>query len=349
MVTSTVTTATKRQAPWTTSVSRRTAKARRRAAPSDAEDPFRLGFRERLTTTSDGREVFEQIPLTAEDLVYPEEGDVVTQGVPHFSFLNLWIAPMVNLLEKRPGTIVTSDVNLVLRHETKNCGPDIAVIEGDFDSTEVKRAIPEGGINLSKVGGRLVFALEAVSTSEKEIENKDLKVNVKRYAAEGVQEYFTVYPKAEGKVYNLVGRRLGPAGKYIKITPDPQGRVLSEKLGLLFSIDDETDDLVVMDAETGQRLRVLKEVEAAEQQEAAARQQAEADLKQETAARKKEAAARQQAEADLEQEAAARKKAEADLEQEAAARQQAEEARLEALAQVERLMAQLRESQAGQQ
>ncbi len=320
----TATTATRHRDPWPIR-GRRVAKARPRPAPPATEDPFSLGYRERLTTTPDGREVWEQIPLTAEDLVYPEEGDVVTQGVSHFSFLNLWTPPIVNRLEERPGTIVTSDVNIVLIHDKRNCGPDIAVVEGDFDTDELKRGIPVGGIDLEEVGGRLVFAFEVVSTSNKKIENKDLVANVERYTAEGVGEYFTAYPKPGGKIYNLVGRRLGPAGKYVEIAPDAQGRVLSEKLGLLFAIDTKTDDLVVMDAVTGERLRILKE---------------------ETAARKKEAAAREQAEAELEQEAAAREQAEAKLEQEAAARRQAEEARLEALAQVERLMAQLRQSQA---
>ncbi|MCP4656237.1 MAG: hypothetical protein GY856_12565, partial [bacterium] len=55
---------------------------RRRPAPSVAKDPFRLGFRERSVTTPDGRAVLEQIPLTPEDLVYPQEGDVVADGFP---------------------------------------------------------------------------------------------------------------------------------------------------------------------------------------------------------------------------------------------------------------------------
>ncbi len=43
------------------------------------------------------------------------------------------------------------------------------------------------------MGGRLAFALEAVSTSERQIEDKDLKKNLERYAREGVEEYFTLY------------------------------------------------------------------------------------------------------------------------------------------------------------
>ncbi len=248
---------------------------RQRPAPPAAEDPFRLGFRERMTTTPDGREVLKQIPLTAEDLVYPEEDDHVAQGMPHYTFLHPWAEAMRCYLERRSGTVVTSDVTLVLRHDGKNCGPDVAVIEGDFDPGAI-----EGGINLRKVGGRLVFALEAVSTTEKEIEDKDLKDNLERYAAEGVEEYFTVYPQPGLKASNLLGRRLGPTGEYVEIASDAQDRVKSEKLGLFFSIDGETEKLVVVDADTGQRLRILEE-------ETVARAEAERRLAEETAARQR--------------------------------------------------------------
>ncbi|MCP4372197.1 MAG: Uma2 family endonuclease, partial [Deltaproteobacteria bacterium] len=193
-------------------------------ATPGARNPFRLGFRERRVTTPDGRRVLAQIPLTAEDLVYPQEGDHVTQGMPHFSFLLPQADAMRRYLEKRPGIVVTSDVTLVLRHDGKNCGPDVAVIEGDFDPD----AIP-GAIQLREVGGRLAFALEAVSTSEREIEDKDLKRNLVRYAREGVEEYFTLYPVLGRRVRGLVGRRL-VRGEWVEIPPDAEGRVVSRKL-----------------------------------------------------------------------------------------------------------------------
>ena len=185
----------------------RAARGRQRPASSGAKNPFRLGFRWRYVTAPDGSEVLDQIPLTAEDLLYPQEGDHVSQGFPHFSFVNPWADALRCYLEKRPGIVVTSDVLLVLRHDGKTCAPDVAVIEGSFDPSEI-----EAAVHLEAVGGRLVFVLEAVSTSEKEIEDKDLKNNPARYAREGVEEYFTVYPKPGRKVSNLVGRRLGPAG-----------------------------------------------------------------------------------------------------------------------------------------
>ncbi len=258
----------------------RTEPRRRPPASPGARNPFRLGYRERRVKTPDGPEVLAQIPLTAEDLVYPQEGDHGTQGMPHFSFLHPQADAMRRYLEKRPGIVVTSDVTLVLRHDGKNCGPDVAVIEGDFDPD----AIP-GAIHLREVDGRLAFALEAVSTSEREIEDKDLKKNLVRYAREGVAEYFTLYPVLGRRVKDLVGRRLSAQGEYQEIPRDAAGRVYSEQLGLFFYIDPEREELVAVDVGTGQRLLTSDEEEARADREAEARRQAEERADQEAEAR----------------------------------------------------------------
>ncbi len=344
--------------PWTPA-------RRPRLAPPVAKDAFSLGYRYRAVTTADGREDLEQVPLTEEDLIYPQEGDHVTQAVPHFSFLHPRADAMRRYLEKRPGLVVTSDVTLVLRHDDKNCSPDVAVIEGDFDVSKIK-----GSIKLRQVGGRLIFALEAVSTSDKRIENKDLKKNEERYAREKVAEYFTVYPKLGRQVSKLVGRRFDPTATppYVPIPPDAEGRVYSKVLDVFFSIDPETEELVVVDATTGERFLISDEEEAARveaerrlAEEEEARQKAEAEKKMEAAARRKAEERAEQEAAERKMEAAARQKAEERAEQEAAerkmeavARQRAEtdlrqesQARLEALAEVERLKARLRQIQEG--
>ncbi len=271
----------------------RTEPRRQPQAPPGTRDPFRLGFRERRVTTPGGRRVFAQIPLTAEDLVYPQEGDHVTQGMPHFSFLHPQADAMRRYLEKRPGIVVTSDVTLVLRHDGKNCGPDVAVIEGDFDPD----AIP-GAIHLREVGGRLAFALEAVSTSEREIEDKDLKKNLVRYAREGVEEYFTLYPVLGRRVRGLVGRRF-VRGAWVEIPLDAERRVYSQKLDLFFQIDAASEELVVIDARTGERLLISDEEEARADEAEARADEAEARAEQEAAARRQAEARAEQAERGL--------------------------------------------------
>jgi hypothetical protein len=295
-------------APWKRS-------ARVEPGPTDGApgaDPFRLGFRYRLSTSAEGREVVEQVPLSAEDILYPQEGDVVSDGFPHNTGLQPRADALRRHLEKRGATLLTSNVTLVLRSDGRNCSPDIAVIAGEIDRTKIERAV-----DLRKVGGRLVFALEVVSTSEKEIEDKDVKHNVDRYAREKVPDYFTVYPVVESQVKDLVGRRLEKEG-YDEIAPDAQGRVYSKELDLYFQVDDATRELVAIDARTGERLLTSDEEEAG-------RKKAEAALARAEAQRKKAEAARKKAEAARKQEADSRHQAEERAEQEAQARHHAEE------------------------
>ncbi len=74
-----------------------------------------------------------------------------------------------------------------------------------------------------------------------------------------------------------MGRRLSARGEYEEIPPDPAGRVVSKQLGLYFSIDPESEELVVVDAETGRRLLSSDEEEArADRAEARADREAEA-------------------------------------------------------------------------
>ena len=80
------------------------------------------------------------------------------------------------------------------------------------------------------------------------------------------------------KVSRLVGRRLTEERFYAELTPDAQGRVYSQQLGLFFSIDADSEELVMVDAETGQRLRISDEEEQRAEEEAAARQRAEAEV-----------------------------------------------------------------------
>src|SRR5688572_4405159 len=51
-------------------------------APAEA-DPFRYGWRFVYRKRPDGTLEEEQVPLTLEDLLFPEEGDFVVQTVGH--------------------------------------------------------------------------------------------------------------------------------------------------------------------------------------------------------------------------------------------------------------------------
>ena len=336
----------RRARPWADAERRRPppVDAPRPGATSSGTDPFGLGLRHRLRATPDGRRVVEQVPLCPEDLLYPQEGDVVADGYPHNEVLHPKADSVRRNMKKQPDMLVTCNVVIVLRCDGKTCAPDIAVIQGEIDRSTITcrfgAPLAQRGVNLQAVGGDLVFALEVVSTSQKAIEKKDTEGNLERYAREGVPEYFTVYPIREQQVKDLVGRRLRK-GDWVEIPPDEEGRVYSEKLDLYFQIDAQSKELLAFDAKTDQRLLISDEEEAGRKSAEAALGEAETTLGEAETALGEAETALGEAETALAQEAKARRQAEQE-------KLQAEQEKLQVeqkmAAEIERLRARLRDA-----
>ena len=53
--------------------------------PSGEPDPFRYGWRYVRIVRPDGTEDLDQVPLTLEDVLHPEVGDVIVESDPHDS------------------------------------------------------------------------------------------------------------------------------------------------------------------------------------------------------------------------------------------------------------------------
>ena len=77
----------------------------RRSGVAEADDPFRYGWRYVRRTQPDGTTVIDEIPLTRDDLLYPEEGDFVVQEPWHtqdftycYSALTAWFAAQSNVV-----------------------------------------------------------------------------------------------------------------------------------------------------------------------------------------------------------------------------------------------------------
>ncbi len=94
------------------------------------------------------------------------------------------------------------------------------------------------------------------------------------YQRAEVAEYFVVDSLV--KPWTLTGRRLHKAtGRYRKIRPDGEGRVLAESLEVLFAIGTDGQSVDLFDARTGEKLRDLHAAEKARRAEAEARRAAE--------------------------------------------------------------------------
>src|SRR5947208_2757229 len=92
-------------------------------------DPFAIGWRDIPRQLPDGSTVWDQIPLTLEDALHPQEGDVIVMNSAH----NRDWRYLQNVLEGRfaddPTALVLGDCK-VLWEDGVHHSPDVAVIFG---------------------------------------------------------------------------------------------------------------------------------------------------------------------------------------------------------------------------
>lgn len=129
-----------------------------------------------------------------------------------------------------------------------------------------------------KEGGFPPFVLEVVSPSSTERDELDKR---RAYALLGVQEYAIFTPR-DGRESKLEGNRRDAAGQFVSWLPDDQGRLWSKTLGLFLAAH---GPLLQAETANGERLltpeqsgAALRAAEAAREQEAIARHEAEAEI-----------------------------------------------------------------------
>jgi Uma2 family endonuclease len=113
-----------------------------------------------------------------------------------------------------------------------------------------------------------------IEVTSKGTRNEDTKHKPKRYADIGIQEYFLYDPTSDYLTPPLRGFRLEDNG-HVPIEPDESQALECRQLGLLLRLED--GELVLQDAETGERLLTESEAEQrAREAEQRAREAAEA-------------------------------------------------------------------------
>jgi Uma2 family endonuclease len=236
-----------------------------------AEDPFFYGWR----WVGD-----EQVPLTEDDLLDPQEGDHVSDHTLH-----QWVVRKIcEMLEElflargRLDVLVGGNLKMLWREpRIKRVAPDALVIPGVDDPRRDRKSFDE-----KKEGTRPVFVLEATSeaTSRTDFEKKP-----RVYEQAGVEEYFLLDTLVAP--WTLTGRRLQTAtGRYREIRPDGEGRLLAESLEVLFAIGADGRSVDLFDARSGDKLRDLHAAEKARRVEAEARRLAEQRQRAEAEARR---------------------------------------------------------------
>ncbi len=246
-----------------------------------AEDPFFYGWR----WVGD-----EQVPLTEDDLLDPQEGDRVSEHTLH-----QWaVRKLCEILEElfvvreQDDVLVGGNLKMLWRDpRIKKVAPDVVVIPGVDDPRKDRKSF-----NQRQEGAQPVFVLEATSESTARTDERK-KPGV--YQQAEVAEYFLLDTLVTP--WTLTGRRRHPAtGRYRKIRPDGEGRLLADSLEVAFAIGADGRSVDLFDARTGEKLRDLHAAEEAWRAEAEARREAEEARRAEAEARCKAEEAQRKAE-----------------------------------------------------
>jgi colicin import membrane protein len=257
-----------------------------------AEDPFYYGWRYVSRVHRENGEEWEeivQVPLTYNDMLHPEEGDIVTHTPLHHRICAYLVAVIEAWARNQPGVVVLPDVRIEWDiPDLQAHGPDVAVIFG------VRERQNWGTFSVTKEGVRPALIIEVTSPKTRK---GDLVDKVDEYAIAGVPLYVIVdFMQRPGKsVARLLGYQL-VNDAYQSLALNEQGRLWLAPVQRWIGI--EGDHVVCYD-EAGQALPDYSDLaEARSAAEARAEAEALARAEAETAAHT-EALARAEAEARL--------------------------------------------------
>lgn len=214
------------------------------------------GWRIESVVQPDGSTQSMQVPLTETEFLHPQEGF----HLPNTTFHDDIAAAAKDILSRR--YVNNSDVgvfrDLLIKWDidlSDHC-PDTFVAFGIRDKQQNRSAF-----EVKNEGVRPTSIIEVVSPRYRKA---DREMKVVQYAQAGVQEYAIIDRRRYRKQvldevlgYRLVGNHYQP------ITPDEEGRILCQTVGLWISLQD--GQLVMEDIQTGERLKTSLELEAANQ------------------------------------------------------------------------------------
>jgi colicin import membrane protein len=275
-----------------------------RGAPP-ADNPYYYGWRYVNHRRPDGTVEVEQVPLTLEDVLHPQEEDVIPE-IPRHEMERGYLSGVFRTrLAGLSHGLVFSDCLVDWGVEgIRNHSPDVSV----FEDVQQEVDLTQGIFHLAESGGRCVLVIELVSwhTRENDVDRKPPE-----YHGAGIPLYILVDQEREGGPRRLLAYEYRPEG-YVRVPLDQRNRLLLGPLGVCLGLKDEW--VVCYDTVSGKELgdyrQVQQELEAAEK----ARQAAEE-------AQRTAEAARQAAEEAQRTAEAARQAAEERAQQEADARQ----------------------------
>jgi Uma2 family endonuclease len=241
----------------------------------DPNDPFRYGWRYVAHEQADGKIFYEQVPLTFEDVLHPQKEDYVVQGEEHIDWCFYLYAALRHLLAHNPLAVVFQDLLFLWDVPgMKGHAPDIAVVFG------VRRG-RRSSFDVAAEGKSPALLIEIASPSTG---NLDRQTKLEEYHLIGIPFYFIIDQRfvRRRQILRLLGYRYTPAG-YEEIEPNERGWLWMEPVRAWIGLDgdrpvcyDESGELIAGYDELDAK---LSETRAHAQAESAAREAAEARIR----------------------------------------------------------------------
>jgi Uma2 family endonuclease len=242
--------------------------------PSGPEpDPFRYGWRYVKHVGPDGEETLDQIPLSLEDVLFPETGDFIVQTDAHNSDLTYLKDVFKARLAGQATTVVVSDCRVDWNLPgVRPLGPDIAVF------ADVERHRDWATLDVAAEGARPLLVVEVTSLDTRQ---NDVGKKVDFYYRAGIPLYVVAdvleEDDFERRLELIVYRHT--ADGYERIRPDERGWIWLEPIGVWLGIAPEArlgyDRLACFDPETGEEIGDYTAISQALEAEARARAEAE--------------------------------------------------------------------------
>ncbi len=254
--------------------------------PPEKEDPWQLGWRYVPHVGPDGETTYEQVPLTEEGLLFPEEGDFVVTNDIHVIDCHYLYAALKQWAARREGALVLADHRV--DWETpglRPLGPDVVV----FDELREKWDVNRGTLPVKTFGARTLLVVEVTSPNTRP---NDLGIKVEFYHRVGALFYAIVdrHETRRGVDVRLLGYRADPAtpDRFVEVEPNDQGRLWLDMVRLWLGLE---NDQAVLYEENGDRIPDYAGA-VQEKQNADLRAAAEADARRLADARAADAEAR---------------------------------------------------------
>lgn len=206
-----------------------------------ADDPFALGWR---YTTGDNTEW--RVPLTEEDLLYPQEADFVVNNEAHVDDLRYLVAVFRERVAGREGLRVLGDHMVDFEVPgLRILGPDVILFNGEARDWDRTRAV----FPVKEMGARPLIAVEITSPTTR---RNDLTAKPELFYRAGVPLFVLVdLPYGGGKrPSGITAFQAGPT-EYEALPPEADGRVWLEVVEVFLKAE---NNRVVCYTPDGQRI-----------------------------------------------------------------------------------------------